>query len=497
MEDPHSLLTELCRHDFTAFLRKAWPWVSGGELLEWNWHFDAVAYKLEQIAFGDIRRSIINLPPRNGKSKTVSICWVAWMLGQDPTQNFVCVSYSTELSAKFARDTRSIMESNWYQNLFPETRLSKARTAAYDFETTRGGGRLATSVAGTLTGRGGDIIILDDVIKPSDANSDTVRDSVNDWFSTTLSSRLNNKKTGAILCVMQRLHEHDLSGMLIEQGGWDCLSVPSISTENEEIMLARGGVYRRHEGEILHPAREPMEVLDELKTAMGSYAFEAQYQQQPMPSDGNLFKADWLKVTGQGDDTVGNRRGHIVQSWDTAIKTGSTNDYSVCITARLWRKEVQIINIWRGRVEFPDLVKKSIELARTFEARTMLVEDKASGSQLIQTLRDGNEPGVPRPISRNPESDKFTRAAGVSSMVEAGQLYLPDEAHWLANFKKELLAFPSSRHDDQVDALSQLLEWARTYSSRFRVSTAWPIFFWVNDDGIAQSSSNEGGMIFN
>lgn len=493
MEDPHSLLTELCRRDFTAFLRKAWPWVSGGELLEWNWHFDAVAYKLEQIALGDIRRSIINLPPRNGKSKTVSICWVAWMLGQDPTQNFVCVSYSTELSAKFARDTRSIMESHWYQNLFPETRLSKARTAAYDFETTRGGGRLATSVAGTLTGRGGDIIILDDVIKPSDANSDTVRQSVNDWFSTTLSSRLNNKKTGAILCVMQRLHEHDLSGMLLEQGGWDCLSIPSIATEDEEIMLARGGVYRRHEGELLHSAREPMEVLNELKTAMGSYAFEAQYQQQPMPSDGNLFKADWLKVTGQGDDTVGDRHGHIVQSWDTAIKTGSANDYSVCITARLWRKEVHILNVWRGRVEFPDLVKKAVQLAQTFEARTMLIEDKASGSQLIQTLRNGNEPRVPNPLSRNPESDKFTRAAGVSSMVEAGQLYLPEEAHWLADFKKEFLAFPSSRHDDQVDALSQLLEWARTFASRTSHSGAGPILFWVDNDGIVRSS-DDGGL---
>ncbi len=495
MDDPQNLLFELCRYDFTAFLRKAWPWVSGGELLVWNWHFDAVAYTLEQIATGDIRKSIINLPPRNGKSKTVSICWVAWMLGQDPTKNFVCVSYSTELSAKFARDTRSIMESSWYKQLFPGTRISKVRSAAFDFETTRGGGRLATSVAGTLTGRGGDIIILDDVIKPSDANSDTVRASVNDWFSTTLSSRLNNKMTGAILCVMQRLHEHDLSGMLLEQGGWDRLSIPAIAVKDEEIMLARDGVYRRREGELLHPEREPIEVLDELKIAMGSYTFEAQYQQQPMPSDGNLFKADWLKITGNGNgDEIGDRRRHIVQSWDTAIKTGSTNDYSVCITARLWRKEVHILNVWRGRVEFPNLVKKAVELARTFEARTMLIEDKASGSQLIQTLRDGNEPRVPSPISRNPEADKFTRAAGVSSMVEAGQLYLPEDAHWLVDFKKELLAFPSSRHDDQVDALSQLLEWARTHASRSRSSGAAPILFWTDEHGRFRSSDDGGGF---
>ena len=489
MDDPHNILLELCRNDFTAFLRKAWPWVSGGEMLDWNWHFDAIAYKLESIADGDIRRSMINLPPRNGKSKTVSICWVAWMLGRDPTKNFVCVSYSSELSNKFARDTRSIIESWWYKQLFPGTILSKARSAAYDFETTRGGGRLATSVGGTLTGRGGDIIILDDAIKPSDANSETVRASVNDWFSTTLSSRLDNKMTGTMICVMQRLHEHDLCGMLLEQGGWDCLSIPAIATQDESIILARGGVYRRLEGELLHPKREPIEVLNELKTAMGSYTFEAQYQQQPMPSDGNLFKADWLKTTQEGPEHD-TKKGQIVQSWDTAIKTGSKNDYSVCITARHWRKEVHILNIWRGRVEFPQLLKKTIELARTFNPRTLLIEDKASGSQLIQTLRASHEPGVPSPIARKPEADKFTRAAGVSSIIEAGILHLPREAHWLAEFKKELLAFPSSRHDDQVDALSQLLEWTRNNSRYSHGIGARPVVFWRDEYGDVHSSLN-------
>lgn len=490
MEDPHALLTELCRQDFTAFLRKAWPWVSGGEMLNWNWHFDAVAHKLELISLGEIRRSLINLPPRNGKSKTVSICWVAWMLGQDPTKNFVCVSYSSELANKFALDTRSIMESRWYQSLFPGTRLSKSRSAAYDFETTKGGGRLATSVGGTLTGRGGDIIILDDVIKPSDANSDTVRTAVNDWFSTTLSSRLDNKMNGSIICVMQRLHEHDLSGMLMEQGGWDQLCIPSIAFEDEDIMLARGGVYHRREGEILHPEREPLSVLDELRTAMGSYAFEAQYQQQPMPADGNLFKADWLLTTGVDDAlSESDYKGQIVQSWDTAIKTGSSNDYSVCITARIWRKEVHIIHVWRGRVEFPDLVKKAIHQAQTYGARTVLIEDKASGSQLIQTLRNNSEPRVPHPLGRNPETDKFTRAAGVSSMVEAGQLFLPQDAQWLSEFKKEILAFPNSRHDDQVDALSQLLEWARTHIPRSSGGISMPIRFWKDEYGEIRSSA--------
>lgn len=483
-DDPYSLLLELCRQDFPAFLRKGWPWVSGGEMLEWNWHFDAMAHKLECIAEGELKRSIINIPPRNGKSKTISVCWVAFMLGRDPALNFVCVSYSSELSKKFARECRSIMESRWYRQLFPGTIISKTRSAAYDFETTRGGGRLATSIGGTLTGRGGDIIILDDVMKPEDAHSETVRPKVNEWFSSTLSSRLDNKKTGSIICVMQRIHEHDLCGMLMEQGGWDCLSLPSIATQDESIILARGGVYHRREGDLLHPEREPIEVLDEMKRFMGSYAFEAQYQQQPMPSDGNLYKADWLKVTGKGtDEGKSQSKGKIVQSWDTAIKTGSANDYSVCITARIWRNEIHIVDVWRGRVEYPDLLKKVKALARQFEARTLLIEDKASGQQLIQSLRASHDTGVPNPIARNPEADKLTRAAGVSSMVEAGQLFVPEDGHWLAEFKKELLAFPSSRHDDQVDALSQLLEWSRTsWKRRSRVGGR-PIIFYEDKGG--------------
>lgn len=458
-EDPQALFNELCRHDFGAFLRKGWPWVSGGELILWNWHLDAIVHKLDRVACGESRRLLINLPPRNGKSKTVSVAWVAWMLGRDPTLNFVCVSYSNELSGKLARDCQSIMQASWYREIFPGTQIAKSRSASHDFETTRGGGRLATSVTGTLTGRGGDIIILDDVIKPEEANSETTRNFVNDWYRSTLASRLNDKASGAIICVMQRLHENDLSGVLIEQGGWDHLSLPAIASEDQSIIPARGGVHRRRMGDVLHPEREPLEVLAELRASMGSHAFEAQYPQQPMPAEGNLFRADWLKTyaPGLGEGP----RGTIIQSWDTAIKAGASNDYSVCITARLIGREIHIIDVWRGRVEFPDLLRMTIELAQRYRASTLMIEDKASGQQLLQALRAQSHRGVPIPIGRGPEQDKYSRAAGVSSMIEAGQVFLPEKAHWLDDFRKELLAFPNSRHNDQVDALAQLLTWVR------------------------------------
>ena len=471
INNPQLLMKKMQQRFFVAFLLRAWPHVTGGELISWNWHLDAIAYQLERIANGKSRRLIVNLPPRNGKSKLISIIWIAFMLGQYPRLGFVCVSYSNELSSKLARDCLSIMESDWYQHLFPATKISKKRSATGDFETTLGGGRLATSVTGTLTGRGGDIIILDDVIKPEEALSEVTRNNVNQWYQSTLSSRLNDKGAGAILCVMQRLHEYDLTGMLLETGGWDHLSLPAIAIEDANIPLTRGKIHHRKEGDLLHPSRESRSVLGDMKAAMGSHAFNAQYQQDPMPAEGNLFHSNWLMRFELA--TVG-RPGEILQSWDTANKTGLTNDYSVCITALVSRRDVFILNVWRGRLEFPDLHKKTIELAKEFRPSEILIEDKASGQQLLQALRADNISAMPRPLARSPENDKVTRAAGVSSMVEAGHLYLPSQVPWLEDFEHELLAFPNARHDDQVDALSQLLERVRQKSTWTQSSSVAP-----------------------
>jgi predicted phage terminase large subunit-like protein len=482
-----AFLKEMQRHDFLSFLDRAWPYISGGELLDCNWHIDAMACRLDQVRLGVSRRLLVNLPPRNAKSKTVSIAWVAWMLGQDPSLNLVCVSYSNELSGDLARDCLTIMQAPWYRELFPRTVLR--REAVHDIQTTAGGGRLATSITGSLTGRGGDIIILDDVIKPEEASSEVVREAVNRWYRTTLASRLNDKRTGAIICVMQRLHQYDLPGLVIEAGGWDHLSLPAIATEDEVIPLTRGREHVRRCGDVLHPAREPLEELERLRAEMGSTAFQAQYQQSPVPAQGNTFKAEWLKT----DDGAGRcAGGEIIQSWDTGIKTAEGNSFSVCVTARWAARYVLLLDVWRGRLEFPDLVKKAIELARLHGARTLLIEDRASGSELIQTLRSKPPHGVPLPIPCQPTSDKLSRAEGVSSIVEAGQLLLPADAHWLGEFTKELLGFPSSRYDDQVDALTQLLAWLRDRWSVPTPVNVGPILI-TEDGSIGEGEDSEIG----
>jgi predicted phage terminase large subunit-like protein len=500
IDDPYALLLELIRRDFGAFLRKAYPWISGGELMLWNWHLDAIACQLERVARGDCRRLLVTLPPRHGKSKTITVAWVAWCLGQDPSANFVCVSYSNELSGKLARDCLAIMQSAWYREAFPRTIISAKRSAVADFETTAGGGRLATSVTGTLTGRGGDIIILDDVIKPEEAQSEVARNFVNNWYQSTLASRLNDKASGAIITVMQRLHQYDLAGMLIESGEWDELSLPAIASEDQEIRLTRNRLHRRKAGDILHPARESCEELMRIQRTIGSVIFAAQYQQQPVPAEGNMIRTEWLKSYKVAPDLalVG---GQIVQSWDTASKDGVLNDWSVCITAWICRQQIFIVDVWRQKVAFPDLKKATIQNARHYRAQVLLIEDQASGTQLLQTLRNENPVGVPAPIARKPEADKRTRLAGVSAMIEAGQLLLPDDAPWLGPFKHELLAFPSSRHDDQVDALSQLLTWAGRQMRMDIPTIGMPIYFidgqeWTPETLSSYGSGHSSGFLF-
>lgn len=475
IDDPRALLQQLCRCDFSAFLRKAWPHITGGDPIAWNWHLEAIAFELARVLSGSNLRLLVTLPPRNGKSKTISVIWVAWMLGQDPKRNFVCVSYSNELSAKLARDCLSIMQAAWYREIFPGTIVSAKRFSATDFETTAGGGRLATSVSGTLTGRGGDIIILDDVIKPEEASSETSRTFVNGWYQSTLASRLNDKASGAIICVMQRLHQDDLAGVLLETGNWHELKLPAIATDDEVIRLSRGRVHYRRAGDALHPEREPLAVLEQTRQAMGSYAFSAQYQQDPVPVTGNVIRSEWLATFDPATFAV--HPGQIVQSWDTASKDNPHNDWSVCITALVRGQKVYILDVLRRRMQLPDLIRTTIGQARKFKAQVLLVEDQASGTQLIQTLRAQCVPDIPLPIGRRPETDKLSRALGMSAMIEAGHLHHPVDAPWVAEFRSELLAFPNSRFDDQVDALSQLLIWVRNGLMFADDIVGAPIFF--------------------
>ena len=467
-------LDAFLRADFRAFLHRTFLTIAPGDAFHDNWHLGAIAHQLERIRTGERNRLIINVPPRSLKSIAVSVAWVAWRLGHDPTLRFVCCSYSAELALKHARDCRAVMQSDWYRRAFPRTVLSKERNAEHDFQTTARGGRFSTSVGGTLTGRGGDCIIIDDPIKPEDAASESARKVAIDWFGSTLLSRLNDKAAGSIVLVMQRLHEDDLAGYLLEAGGWEHLCLPAFAEIDEEIPTEDGDLYRRRVGDLLHERREGRDVLEGLRASMGSAAFSAQYQQAPIPAGGSLVRRDWIRRYDRLPER--GRDNRIVFSWDCASKDGVLNDYSACITALVHKNEVYVLDVLRERLIFPDLVKQVIRLANRHDhPKAVLIEDTASGTQLIQYLRREQPQGVPLPIAQRPDGDKVTRMSRASSRIEAGELLLPREAPWLADFERELLGFPNARHDDQVDALSQLLNWSQRNPCLNNVAIARPI----------------------
>lgn len=439
--------------NFPTFLHRTFQVVAPGDRYSHAWYLDLLCDRLMMCLHRDIRRLIICLPPRHLKSVAASVAFPAFVLGHRPETRIICASYSAELAGKLARDTRAVMESGWYGRAFPATRLSKRRSAEMDFNTTHGGYRMATSVGGTLTGRGANFIIVDDPLKAEDAMSESHRATARQWLTNTLLSRLDDKHNDVIIVVTQRLHPDDLVGFLLETpGDWDYLALPAIATCDENFVLSGGSHVGRSEGEVLNPARETLETLETIRRQMGSPQFSAQYQQDPLPPEGNMIRWDWFQVY----DTPLERQesGIIIQSWDTASKATEISDWSVCTTWLQRDQKFYLLDVWRDRLEYPYLKKKIIELAREHGADEILIEDKASGTQLIQDLR---ESGVLYPIEVSPESDKITRMSAQSRKIEAGRVYIPRTAPWLDTFRAEVLQFPRGRHDDQVDSLSQVL----------------------------------------
>ena len=455
MIDKQTLFNALMRRNLSAFIEKSFQTADHSQLYQPNWHIDVIADYLQRCASGEIKRLIINLPPRSLKSVCVSVAFPAWLLGHYPNQRVVCVSYADELAKKLARDCRTVMDAIWYKKAFPKTRINPNKRSEGEFETTEQGYRLATSTGGVLTGRGGGWIIIDDPLKPQDALSETRRKAVNQWFSSTLFSRLDNKQTGCIIVVMQRVHLDDLSAYVQLSEEWTVLSLPAIATKAEEFQLTNGKIYKREIGDILNPALESKETLDGQKQAMGTYNFSAQYQQEPIPASGNVINWDWFQFY----QTLPEKKAgaQIYQSWDTAMKAHDGSDYSSCVTILETDKKYYVLNVYRAKLDFPALKKKIVEMKQAYGANIVIIEDKGSGTGLIQQLKAENF----MTKAYEPKGDKADRIVAQSASIEAGLVYLPEGAPWLDDFRIEVISFPYGRNDDQIDALAQGLDYIR------------------------------------
>lgn len=450
---PLRVLDALLRQDFLAFAQRVFRELNPGRPFYPAWYHEAIVDHLMIATTGQYQRVIINLPPRAGKSTIVSVALPAWLLGRDPTRRIIVVSYSQDLSIFFSRQTRQIMQSDWYKRLFPSTRLP-ARPSELELTTTLGGFRKATSTGGPLTGRGGDLIIIDDPLKADDAYSETARENLREWAEQTLFTRLDDKTRGAIILTQQRQHEDDLSGHMLRTKEWFALSLPAIADKDESIVLSRSPLrwYHRKAGELLDAKREPLHVLEGLKREMGSDAFAAQYLQAPVPPDGGAIRASWFRTYDEIP-----RGGECIFSVDTAAKAGLRNDWSVIMIWRVIANRFYLEHVWRERLEYPALKAKLIEAADQFEPDTILIEDKGTGIGLIQELK-ADPRGYPVVAYDPGGNDKESRMRIQSAKIEGGLVFLPKWAVWLENFLAEVRRFPNATHDDQIDAMSQLLD---------------------------------------
>ena len=443
------------RNDLATFVSLAFAAVEPGINYLSNWHIRAITDALERVARGECKRLIITMPPRSLKSLTASVAFPAWLLGRDPTRKFICVSYAQPLAVKHANDFRTVVDTAWYRAMFPVFRVSPRKNTENELQTTLGGGRLATSTGGQLTGRGGDIIIIDDPLKADEAHSELARKKCAEWVRTTLMSRFNSPRDGAVVLVMQRLHVDDLAGVLLETGGWEHLNLPAIAEENQRVPLGNGRFHDRKVGDLLHPTRLGHAELERLRRDLGSLAFSAQYQQSPAPSDGNIIKRAWFR---HYDPTqLDCSAMTIVQSWDTAVKGDPSCDYSVGTTWATDQSNFYLLDVVRIRAAYPELVKAVKAAAEKHHPDIILIEDTGSGSSLIADLDSQGMSTTPV----KDKADKESRVHRVTAMLENGNVYLPTVAHWKDDLLNEVTAFPAAKYDDQVDSMTQALKWMK------------------------------------
>ena len=460
---PANMYADVLRHDLCSFIHRSFLELNPQTPFLSNWHIELLAAKLEEVRRGTCKRLIINIPPRHLKSHTASIAFPAWLLGHQPAKQILCVSYARDLSEKLARDSRNLMTSPFYEALF-DTRISGERDAASEFETNEGGYRLSTSIGGVLTGRGADIIVIDDPLKADDALSETRRRSVNEWYDNTLRSRLNNQQTGAIIIVMQRLHADDLVAHVQEHEAWEILSFAATAEQDETYAFMTPFGFKRanrQNGEILQPALLTPATLDTQRRAMTDYNFSAQYQQNPQPLSGFIVKREWLKFYSPAEKPE--RFDQILQSWDTANKDTELSNFSVCTTWGIKDQRLFLLDVHRRRMDFPTLKRAVIDLATVHRADIVLVEDKASGISLIAELRSQNFSIVQEAPSI--DGDKVMRLRGETAKIANGFVLFPKDAHWLDTYLLELVTFPNSKNDDQVDSTVYALAWSTLHSA--------------------------------
>jgi predicted phage terminase large subunit-like protein len=436
---------EKARTDLAIYASLMWP------PFELARHHKLLVEELERVERGEVDRLMIFMPPRHGKSLLASTLFPAWYLGRSPGRSIIASSYGQELASDFGRRTRNFVADPMHRAIFPECVIADDSSAVHRFNLSAGGAYYAVGAGGPITGRGANLLLIDDPIKGREqAYSAAERRSLQQWYESVAYTRL--QPAGAIVLIQTRWHQDDLAGWLLREHAsenWRVISLPAIAEP--------GDLLGRAEGSALWPAKFPLPVLERIREAIGSTAWIAQYQQRPAPEEGAIFRRDWFLSYPATKPPECSQR---IISLDTAFKTGESNDFSVIQVWGQTKTGYALLSQWRERAEFGDLTRKAVALGEQCSPQYVLIEDAASGQSLIQMMR--SETRLPiLPVKAL--GDKVSRAHAVSPLVESGRVFIPDSASWLRDFLDEVTSFPAAPHDDQVDAMTQALGYMREH----------------------------------
>lgn len=458
------------------FVKQAWHVVEPGIPFVASWHIESICVHLEAISAGQIRRLLVNIPPRHSKSTIVSVMWPMWEWVRSPEQKFLCASYAGALSIRDNLKARRLVQSPWYQERWGHVfTLAGDQNAKQRFENDKTGYRIATSVGGTATGEGGSRLVLDDPHGAQDAQSDAMRNSALDWFDQVWSTRLNNPKTDAMVVVMQRLHSKDISGHILDDiKGWEHICIPAEWDGRPRKTVLGSYDPRKIVGELICPERFGHDEIEKLKILLGSYGSAGQLQQIPSPEGGGILKTKHFRLWPANKPIPD--LFFIVQSYDTAFTEKTTGDPTGCEVWGIFEHEkkrnVILLDCWNEFLGYPSLKTKVITdwqakyggekdnvMKPSRRSDVILVEAKGSGQSLLQDLRLSNIPAVPY----NPgKADKVSRAHMASPLLEAGLFWvLESNKHkgrvrtWAQPFLDQLEQFPTGEHDEMVDCFTQ------------------------------------------
>lgn len=466
-----------------SFIKQGWKYIDPQPYVH-GWHLDAICEHLMAVSAGEIKRLLINIPPRSSKSSVCSVGWPAWTWIQQrrnvltgPEVQFMSVSYAATLSERDSTKMRRLIDSEWYQDHWGD-RFSFApdQNAKRKFENTAGGYRLATSLTGTQTGDGGIVVLIDDPMSAGDANSDVERANVLRWWTETLPTRLNDAKNGAIVVIMQRLHQEDLSGHIIENdtnGDWCHLNLPMRYDSGSHCSTFIGWEDpRTFDGELLCPGRYGEKEVRDLERDLGSYASAAQLQQMPAPKGGGIIKRENWQLYPPADWEVDDDKPltfpkfeYILASVDTAYTEKQENDFSACTVWGVWRDKgnlprLMLVEAWNERLEFNALKDKIIDTAKRRKIDCLLIEGKASGLSVYQEVKrlcadeDFSIYAIP------PIGDKVTRVHTCQPLFENGSVFAPDRKY-VDTVISQFEMFPKGKHDDLVDSSTQAINYMR------------------------------------